>query len=133
VDVRTLIVTGSVSGGRVNDVFARNSVSRQVLDLIADKWTALTICVLSGGTKRYSELEREIEGLSQKMLTQTLRRLERDGLVERKVYPVVPPKVEYSLTPLGETLIGVLGALCEWAEEHLGEVEASRTRYDSKG
>ncbi|CAN5628278.1 helix-turn-helix domain-containing protein [soil metagenome] len=113
-----------------HDVFARNSVSRQVLDLIANKWTTLTICVLSLGTKRYSELEREIDGLSQKMLTQTLRRLERDGLVERKVYPVVPPKVEYSLTPLGETLIGLLGSLREWAEVHLNEVEAARTRHD---
>ncbi len=64
------------------------------------------------------------------MLTQTLRRLERDGLVERKVYPVVPPKVEYSLTPLGETLIGLLGSLREWAEVHLNEVEAARTRHD---
>lgn len=114
------------------DVFNRNSASRQVLALIADKWTTLIICVLAGGTKRYSEIEREIEGLSQKMLTQTLRRLERDGLILRNVHPVVPPKVEYSLTPLGETLIGVLGALCEWAEEHLLDVEAARVSYDDK-
>ena len=116
--------------GRRHDVFARNSVSRQVLEIIANKWTTLIICVLSEGTKRYSELQREIEGLSQKMLTQTLRRLERDGLIERKVYPVVPPKVEYSLTPLGKTLIELLGSLCEWAEEHLDEVEAARIRHD---
>src|SRR5476651_2317683 len=79
--------------------------SRQILDRIADKWTALIIHVLASGTKRHSELRRAIAGVSQKMLTQTLRSLEEDGLVERKVYPVVPPMVEYSLTPLGHTII----------------------------
>lgn len=116
------------SGGE-RDVFVRNSRSRKVLEMIADKWTTLVVCVLSRGTKRYSELEREIEGLSQKMLTQTLRKLERDGLVEREVYPVVPPKVEYSLTPLGESVLGVLSALCRWAEDHIDEVEAARARH----
>lgn len=111
------------------DVFARNSRSRKVLEIIVDKWTTLVVCVLSRGTRRYSELSRKIEALSQKMLTQTLRNLERDGFVERKVYPVVPPKVEYSLTPLGESVLGVLAALCEWAEDHIDEVEAARTRY----
>jgi len=104
--------------------------SRQVLDLIADKWTAIIIYRLSQGTKRYSELQREINGISQKMLTQTLRGLERDGIVERKVYAVIPPMVEYSLTPLGETLIEPLCKLCKWAETHIPEVEAARTRYD---
>ena len=106
--------------------------SRQVLDLIADKWTAIVIYCLSKGTKRYSELQREIGGISQKMLTQTLRSLERDGLVNRMVYPVVPPMVEYSLTPLGETLIEPLCQLCKWAETHIPEVEAARDRYDRK-
>lgn len=106
--------------------------SRQVLDLIADKWTAIVIYCLSKGTKRYSELQREIGGISQKMLTQTLRSLERDGLVNRMVYPVVPPMVEYSLTPLGETLIEPLCQLCKWAETHIPEVEAARTKYDRK-
>ena len=107
--------------------------SRQVLDLIADKWTAIIIYRLSQGTKRYSELQREINGISQKMLTQTLRRLERDGIVERKVYPGVPPMVEYSLTLLGQTLIEPLCKLCKWAETHIPEVEAARRRFNNKG
>jgi DNA-binding HxlR family transcriptional regulator len=102
--------------------------SRQVLDRIADKWTALIIHVLSSGTKRHGELRREISGVSQKMLTQTLRSLEDDGIVNRKVYPVVPPMVEYSLTPLGRSLIEPLEAICRWAEEHLPELEAARER-----
>src|SRR5204862_4790492 len=85
--------------------------SRLVLDRIADKWTALIIQILARGTMRYAALQREIGGISQKMLTQTLRSLERDGLVQRTVHPVVPPKVEYSLTRLGRTLIEPLHAL----------------------
>ena len=100
--------------------------SRKVLDRIADKWTALIIHVLSSGTKRHGEMRRQISGVSQKMLTQTLRSLENDGLVKRKVYPVVPPMVEYSLTPLGRSLIEPLEAICRWAEEHLPELEAAR-------
>ena len=102
--------------------------SRLVLDRIADKWTALIIQVLGNGTLRYAELQRTIGGISQKMLTQTLRSLERDGLVQRKVHPVVPPKVEYSLTRLGRTLIEPLHALCRWSEKHLAELEANRAR-----
>jgi DNA-binding HxlR family transcriptional regulator len=102
--------------------------SRLVLDRIADKWTALIIQLLSKKTMRYAELQREIGGISQKMLTQTLRSLERDGLVDRKVYPVVPPKVEYSLSRLGRTLIDPLRALCRWSEKHLPELQANRAR-----
>jgi DNA-binding HxlR family transcriptional regulator len=102
--------------------------SRLVLDRIADKWTALIIQLLSKQTMRYAELQREIGGISQKMLTQTLRSLERDGLVDRKVYPVVPPKVEYSLSRLGRTLIEPLRALCRWSEKHLPELQANRAR-----
>src|SRR6266704_3209912 len=102
--------------------------SRLGLDRIADKWTALIIQILARGTMRYAALQREIGGISQKMLTQTLRTLERDGLVQRKVHPVVPPKVEYSLTKLGRTLIEPLHALCRWSEKHLGELQANRTR-----
>src|SRR5436189_6365680 len=102
--------------------------SRLVLDRIADKWTALIIQLLSKKTMRYAELQREIGGISQKMLTQTLRSLERDGLVLRKVYPVVPPKVEYSLTKLGRTLIDPLDAICRWSERHLSELQANRNR-----
>src|ERR1700681_1668310 len=90
--------------------------SRLVLDRIADKWTALIIQILAQGTMRYAALQREIGGISQKMLTQTLRNLERDGLVQRTVHPVVPPKVEYALTPLGRSLKKPLQAICCWAE-----------------
>src|SRR5689334_20551060 len=106
--------------------------SRLVLDRIADKWTALIIQILAKGTLRYAELQRKIGGISQKMLTQTLRSLERDGLVERTVHPVVPPKVEYSLTRLGRTLIEPLHALCRWSEKHLSELQANRARSKTK-
>lgn len=109
-----------------------DGTSRQVLDLIANKWTAIIIYRLSHGIKRYSELQREIGGISQKMLTQTLRNLERDGIVHRKVYPVVPPMVEYSLTSLGETLVEPLCTLCQWAQNHIPEVEAARSSYEVK-
>lgn len=111
------------------NVFNANCPTQQVLDTIANKWTVIVVYALSkGGTKRYSELQREIGGVSQKMLTQTLRNLERDGLVERKVYPVVPPKVEYCLTPLGETLTEPLKAICKWAEIYFPEMQAARDR-----
>src|SRR6516162_2761085 len=107
--------------------------SRLVLDRIADKWTALVIQILAGGTMRYAALQREIGGISQKMLTQTLRSLERDGLVQRTVHPVVPPKVEYSLTKLGRTLIEPLQGLCRWSEKHLAELQANRARAKQGG
>jgi DNA-binding HxlR family transcriptional regulator len=108
--------------GGSQSVFERGSRSRRALELIADKWTVLIVFALSRGTMRHNQLYREIEDISQKMLTKTLRRLERDGLVRHEVYPVVPPRVEYSLTPLGETLIRILAELCAWAEEHIEEV-----------
>src|SRR2546425_10264171 len=106
--------------------------SRLVLDRIADKWTALIIQILARGTMRYAALQREIGGISQKMLTQTLRSLERDGLVQRTVHPVVPPKVEYALTRLGRTLIEPLHGLCRWSEKHLAELQANRARAKAK-
>jgi DNA-binding HxlR family transcriptional regulator len=106
--------------------------SRLVLDRIADKWTALVIQILASGTMRYAELQRAIGGISQKMLTQTLRSLERDGLVQRTVHPVIPPKVEYSLTRLGRTLIEPLHALCRWSEKHLAELQANRALAKAK-
>lgn len=114
------------------DVLDEQCPSRAVLDRIADKWTSLVIYTLSDGTFRYGELERRIGGISQKMLTQTLRSLEDDGLVERKIYPVVPPHVEYSLTPLGRTLIEPLTAVCRWAERHLPQLLANRRRSESR-
>lgn len=106
--------------------------TRKVLDLIADKWTTLVIHLLAGGTYRYGELHRVIDGISQKMLTQTLRELECNGLVFRKVYPEVPPRTEYSLTPLGLTLIEPLNALCVWSENNLGALEKARQEYRMK-
>lgn len=100
--------------------------SRVLLERIADKWTALIIQILARQTLRYSALRREIGDISQKMLTQTLRSLERDGLVRRKSYPGAVPKVEYSLTPLGRTLIEPLQGLCRWTEKHLPQLEAHR-------
>jgi DNA-binding HxlR family transcriptional regulator len=100
--------------------------SRGVLARISDKWTALIIRSLAGRTLRYNELQREVAGISQKMLTQTLRALEEDGVIARKVYPVIPPMVEYSLTPLGRTLVKPVLAICEWAERYLPRIEAHR-------
>jgi len=110
------------------DVLNPNCPSRQVLERIADKWSSLVLLVLSGGTHRYSELHRRIGGVSQKMLTQTLRSLEADGLVRRTVHPVVPPMVEYTLTPLGRSLEEPLSAVRRWAENHLPEMLAMRAR-----
>jgi DNA-binding HxlR family transcriptional regulator len=109
------------------DVFNANCDSRQVLELIADRWSMLVIYALSNQVRRHSELKRRIGGISQKMLTQTLRSLERDGLVSRSVYDVVPPRVEYALTPLGQTLLEPLRAICRWAEKYLPQVKSART------
>ena len=102
---------------------------RQALALIADKWAVLIITTLAGGPYRYNALRREIDGVSQKMLTQSLRDLECNGLVLRTVYPDTPPRVEYRLTPLGETLVDALGVLRDWADAHYHEVEAARHAY----
>ncbi len=114
-------------------MYAAACPTRQVLDRIGDKWTALVIGLLEEGPQRFSALRRSIGGISQKMLTQTLRSLERDGLVSRTVYPEVPPRVEYELTPLGETLCAPLAAIRNWAEAHIDEVTAAQDRYDSDG
>ncbi|MDZ4097275.1 MAG: helix-turn-helix domain-containing protein [Methylophilaceae bacterium] len=112
------------------DVYDSACPTRLVLNRIADKWTVLVVSSLSDGTKRFSQLQREIGGVSQKMLTQTLRGLERDGLITRTIYPTVPPKVEYSLTPLGRTLVGMLDAIRGWSEAHIEEVLAAQNIYD---
>lgn len=105
---------------------------RQALDLISDRWTMIVVKALAEGIQRYGALHREIDGISQKMLTQTLRSLERDGLVRRTVYPVVPPKVEYALTPLGETLREPLAMIGVWAERHMEEIVQARCRHDAR-
>ncbi|HSX35614.1 MAG TPA: helix-turn-helix domain-containing protein [Patescibacteria group bacterium] len=102
-----------------------------ILDSISGKWTVLVVYILSERTMRHSELQRAVGGISQKVLTQTLRNLERNGVVTRTIYPVVPPQVEYSLTPLGRSLVGVLSDLCMWAKGHHLEVEQARNKYDA--
>jgi DNA-binding HxlR family transcriptional regulator len=98
------------------DPFDPQCPGRRALDLLADRWTSLTIYTLASGTLRYSALRRALPNVSHKMLTQTLRKLEREGLVRREVYPVVPPQVEYSLTPFGETLLEPLAVLIRWSQ-----------------
>ncbi|MFI1108159.1 MULTISPECIES: winged helix-turn-helix transcriptional regulator [Streptomyces] len=105
---------------------------RQILDRVADKWSLLVIALLDRRTLRFSELRRQIEGISQRMLTVTLRQLERDGLVLRTVYPVVPPRVDYELTQLGVTLHDTIRSLVVWTEEHQNEIAAARAQYDAK-
>ena len=106
--------------------------SRQVLELISHKWTILILYMLSLGTQRHGHMLRTIEGISKKMLTQMLRELEMNGLVSRKVYPVVPPMVEYNLTPLGMELLPLIRALKEWAEQHLDAVTAARAHFQGQ-
>jgi DNA-binding HxlR family transcriptional regulator len=104
----------------------------QVLARIGEKWSVLIIIMLTEGPRRFSELKRAIGGISQRMLTLSLRGLERDGLVKRTVFPVVPPRVEYELTPLGRSLHAPVGALGEWARNHLVEIDAARAAFDRK-
>ena len=113
------------------DVFAKDCPSRQVLDRIGDTWSVLIVSLLAGGPQRYTTLQRQIEGISPKMLTQTLRGLERDGLVTRTVHAVVPPRVDYALTPLGESLRGLVSELEKWATTHIDDVQAARAAYDA--
>lgn len=114
------------------DVYAAACPSRQALDRIADRWTTLIIGQLAERPHRFGELRRAIDGISQKMLTQTLRGLERDGLVSRRVLPTTPVAVEYALTPLGETLIAPMAAIHAWAEAHVPEMMAARRAYEEQ-
>ena len=114
------------------ELFAGNCPTREVLANIADKWTTLVITLLAAEEpRRFNELRRAIGGISQKMLTETLRSLERDGLVQRTLYPQIPPRVEYALTPLGRTLIEPLNALAMWAQNHMQQVHDARERFDT--
>src|SRR5687768_17409641 len=114
------------------DVYNGNCPTRQILDRIGDKWTALIIGLLEDRTMRFSELQHSIGGISQKMLTQTLRSLGRDGLVTRTIYAEVPPRVEYALTPLGKTLCAPIRAIREWAETHIEQVSTAQNEYDMR-
>jgi len=103
---------------------------RDVLGLIGDKWSVLIVVILDGGTRRFSEIRHSIEGISQRMLTRTLRALERDGLVTRRVEPTVPTSVYYSLTPLGKTLIEPIKALAGWAQANYPRIMEARAGFD---
>ena len=114
------------------DVYNERCPTRMVLDRIADKWTVLIVGALEEKTKRFGELRREVGGVSQKMLTQTLRGLERDGVVVRTVYASVPPKVEYSLTELGRTLVRILEEIRKWSEHNIEDVLKARDDFDRR-
>jgi DNA-binding HxlR family transcriptional regulator len=129
------MATMTAAQRRARDRLAYNAYvaecpSRQVLDVISDKWVTLVLTALADGPRRYSDLARTIAGISQKMLTQTLRTLERDGLVTRGVTPSVPVRVDYELTALGQTMLPVVGAIKQWSETHIEEIHSARTAYD---
>jgi DNA-binding HxlR family transcriptional regulator len=113
------------------DAFIKGCPTNQLLDRISDKWVSLVVSALAAGPMRYSDLGRKIAGVSPKMLTQTLRSLERDGVLSRTVTPSVPVRVDYELTPLGTSLTCLLSAVKDWAEGHIEEVNEARERYDS--
>jgi DNA-binding HxlR family transcriptional regulator len=125
------MVNKHISDREEPEVFTLECPTQKVFDILCNKWSLIILYCLSFGTKRHNQLQKQIEGISQKMLTQTLRHLERHGLVARKVFPVVPPRVEYSLTALGATLIEPLAYLCEWSENNIEELEIARDRYDN--
>ncbi|NMG37361.1 ArsR family transcriptional regulator [Azoarcus sp. TTM-91] len=114
------------------DVYAKDCPARLVLNRLADKWALLIVSLLGTGPLRFNQLRREIEGVSQKALSQTLRRLERDGLIDRQAFPTVPVTVEYSLTELGQTLAAAFQPLASWAEHHIETVLDAQRRYDER-
>lgn len=108
-----------------------DDLARGIIEQIADKWTILVIDALgTDGEMRFSRLREHIGGVSQKMLTKTLRQLERDGLVSRHVHPVIPPRVDYRLTPLGSSLLEKICGIWDWVESHMTEMEAARLQFD---
>ncbi|MFC5827397.1 winged helix-turn-helix transcriptional regulator [Nonomuraea insulae] len=113
------------------DLMRADSLAREIFSDVANKWAFLIIEIVGDRTLRFSELRDEIEGISHKMLTQNLRMLERNGLVERKVHPTVPPRVEYTLTEPGHGLRATIDGMCGWTRRHLGHIEASRRRFDA--
>ena len=105
---------------------------REVLNRVGDKWSVLIVALLGDGTKRFSELRRMIEGISQRMLTLTLKGLERDGLITRTVYPTIPPRVDYQLTKLGRGLLVPITGLANWAGENRQKIQDARDKYDAR-
>ena len=121
----------SLGNGKLTTHFdADCPATREILNRVGDKWSVLVIVTLGEGTRRFSDLKRSIEGISQRMLTLTLRGLERDGLVKRTVYPTTPPSVDYALTPLGQTLLEPVTVLAVWAQGHRPEVQRAREAFD---
>ncbi|MGW3292016.1 winged helix-turn-helix transcriptional regulator [Streptomyces sp. NPDC001002] len=114
------------------DAFIRSCPTNQLLDRLSDKWVSLVVAALSTGPMRYSDLGRRLAGVSPKMLTQTLRSLERDGILTRAVTPSVPVRVDYELTELGASLAQLMTAVKAWAETHIEEVHEARDRYDAE-
>ena len=113
------------------DLRRADSLAREIFSDVANKWAFLIIEALGERTLRFSELRNEVEGVSHKMLTQNLRMLERYGLVERKVHPTVPPRVEYTLTEPGQALRATVDGMCGWTHQYLGDIEAARRRFDT--
>lgn len=114
------------------DCYLRTCASRTVLETVANKWAALLVDTLRHGTLRFGELRRRLDGITQKSLTQGLRTLERDGMVVRTVYPSIPPRVEYSLSPLGHSVADLMSGIRSWSEEHLLEILDARDAYDNR-
>lgn len=104
---------------------------REILDRVGDKWSLCIVGALRAGPKRFNELKRAVEGISQRMLTLTLRGLERDGLIKRKMYPTIPPRVDYELTDLGQTLLEPVLALVAWAEQNKVVIQGARSNYEA--
>lgn len=125
----TVQVTGPIPEGPCGD---DNCGIRDTLDRLGDKWTVLVLVELSKGTRRFTELQRAIPGISQRMLTLTTKRLWRDGFLERIAYPTIPPQVEYRLTELGVSLAGVAAGLADWSRDHMDVVAAARERWDAE-
>jgi len=107
------------------------ALAREILDRVGDKWSVLVVALLGNGRMRFSEIKRATNGVSQRMLTLTLRALERDGLVTRTVHPTIPPRVEYELTDLGHTLHGHVRALAQWSIDNRDTIQEARARYDT--
>ena len=115
---------------KAGNVYAAECPTRQILDRVGDKWAVLLLGLLMEGPRRFNELKRMVGNISQRMLTLTLRGLEREGLVTRTVFPTIPPRVDYELTPLGRSLLEPVSALATWAIDHRSEIEEARRRFD---
>jgi DNA-binding HxlR family transcriptional regulator len=120
------------AGGAAPGITLTGCRVREILERVGDKWSLFVISRLGDGPKRFTAIKRSVDGISQRMLTVTLRGLERDGIVSRTMYPVMPPRVEYELTSLGRTLLDAVGALMAWADAHLDEVDAARAAFDAR-